>query len=165
MHSEAATGSPSIFGKRSQIPLLLLTSTHEHCRPAMTNVQAFPLPTGRLPNPHPTHSPPAHPLLASARTPATGWPGRSWPGCRPGSLACCPGSGPCQVSDSISRPFLLRELNILSLHPSQVLPGCLVGSKKTSRGGAGGCSQTHQAGQGGGRLQKDHLSNLSPTSQ
>lgn len=104
MRSEAATGNPSIFGKRSQIPLLLLTSTHEHCRPAMTNVQAFPLPTGQLPDPHPTHSPPAHPLLASARTPARGWPGRAWPGCGPASLACCPGSGSCQVSDSISRP-------------------------------------------------------------
>ena len=55
MRSEAATGNTSIFGKRSQIPPLLLTSTHEYCRPAMTNVLAFSI-THRLSAP--THPPP-----------------------------------------------------------------------------------------------------------
>lgn len=151
MCSEAATGNSSIFGKRSQIPPLLLTSTHEYCRPSMTNVLAFPLPTGCLLHPHPRHHlpplprPPARPLLASARTLARGWPGRGWPGCRPGSPACCLGSGPCQVSDSISQLFLLREPNILSLHPSWVLPGRLLGSKKTP---GVGVRLTRQAGEG-----------------
>lgn len=96
----------------------------------MTNVLAFPLPTGcLLPHTHPR--PPACPLLDSVRTLARCWPGKAWLGCPPGSPASRPGSGPCQVSDSISRSFLLREPNILSLHPSWLLPGHVLGSKKT----------------------------------
>lgn len=75
MGSKAATGNSSIFGKRSQIPPPLLTSTHECCRPAMTDVLAFPLPAGCL-LPHPLY-PTVRPLLASARTLARCWPGRA----------------------------------------------------------------------------------------
>lgn len=56
MCSKVATGNSSIFGKRSQIPPLLLTSTLECCRPTMTDVLAFPLPAGCL-LPRPLHPP------------------------------------------------------------------------------------------------------------
>ena len=111
---------------------------------------------------HPSYLPqsPAHPLLASARTPVRGLPGRGWPGCGPASPACCPGRGPCQVSNSISQLFLLGEPNISSLHPSRVLPGRLLGSKKTP----GGPVRLTRLGRWGQDAERSS-SHLTPTSQ
>lgn len=94
-----------------------------------------------------------------------GWPGRAWPGCGPASRACCPGREPCQVSDSISRPFLLREPNIFPSTQARSSQATSLAARRTLEVRGQPVSPAHQAGQGGGSMQKGHSSNWSPTSQ
>lgn len=130
IHSEAATGNLSIFGKRSQIPLLLLTSTHEHCRPAMIMFKLFHYPQANCPTPTPRTVPGA-PTSGLCQDPSKGLAWKSLAGVRASLPSVLPRQWVLPGVRLNFPTFLLRELNILSIHPSQVLPGCLVGSKKT----------------------------------
>ena len=143
MGSKAATGNSSIFGKRSQIPPPFLTSTHECCRPAMTDVLAFPLPAGCL-LPH-TPPPPGAPTSGLCQDPGEVL---AWK-----SLVGVPARLPCVLPGQWALPGVRLNFPILlAQRTKHLLPPPKLGPPRPrpwQQGDPWGGSQTHQARRSG----------------